>query len=213
MKLNTTIRALFVGAALSASSLLANTVTISYPSPKFDGNPGLDGGEFLAVTDNDGSFLTFCLEHDVPISLNTPYNYSISGSVVLNEGDPISKGTAWLYSAFIHGSLSGPSGNGTYEGGSNAIHDVNAGLLQTAFWMLEDEIAYDSANYYVALVESIFGANVQANYTGSSVKVVNIWSGRGTDKQDVLTSVPDAGMTAALLGLGLLSLAAFRRKY
>src|SRR5689334_11975822 len=136
MKLNTTIRALFVGAALSASSLPANTVTISYPSPKFAGRPGPKGGASLAVTDNAGSFTTFCLEHDVEIKTGVAYSYTISGSVVLNEGDPISKGTAWLYSAFVHGNLSGPSGNGTYEGGTNHIHDVNAGLLQTAFWML-----------------------------------------------------------------------------
>ena len=94
------------------------------------------------------------------------------------------------------------------------VHGLSGAAMD--FWMLEDEIAYDSFNYYIGLVESIFGANVKANYSGTQVKVLNIWGkdsrGRIYDVQSQLFYVPDAGMTAALLGFGLLSLAAFRRK-
>lgn len=211
MKLNTTIRTLLVGAALSAGSLFANTVVLT--STGYNGNPNAGAGEFLATTSDNGSFLTFCLEHSVPVSFGQTYSYTIDDTV-LNQNDKLSKGSAWLYAQFINGTLSGPTG--TYLGNTFQTHDINAGLLQKAFWILEDEIAWDASNYYVGLAESVFGAAVQNNYGGKSIKVMNVWStdkfGRLVDKQSQLINVPDTGMTAALLGLGLLSLAAFRRR-
>jgi hypothetical protein len=209
MKLNTLIRTALVGLALSASSLFANTVVLT--STGFNGNPNAGAGEFKAVTSDDGTFLTFCLEQSIGITLGATYNYTIDNKV-LNQGDKISKGTAHLYANFMNGTLSGPTGNLTYLGGSNAAHDTNAGLLQKAFWMLEGEIAYNNSNYYVALAESVFGASVLNNYSGASIKVLNVWNANRGDKQSQLIMVPDTGMTVALLGLGLLSLAAFRRK-
>ena len=70
-------------------------------------------------------------------------------------------------------------------------------------------------NYYVGLAASHFGslALAKADITSSStVKVLNIWGKNGEDIQSQLIYVPDSGMTAALLGLGLISLAAFRRR-
>ena len=47
----------------------------------------------------------------------------------------------------------------------------------------------------------------------SKVKVMNLWGiNDRKDVQSMLIYVPDSGMTAVLLGLGLLSLAAVRRK-
>lgn len=216
MKLKSILSTALIGAALTASSLLANTVVLS--STGFNGYPlNAGAGEFKAVTSDDGTFLTFCLEHSVGISLGATYNYSIDDSV-LNQNDPLSRGTVYLYRHFLKGDLSGPTGNGSYLGGSNIAHDTHAGLLQKAFWMLEDEIAYDASNYYIGLVESYFGsaASAKANYGGGGMKVLNIWGldsrQRITDKQSQLIYVPDSGMTVALLGLGLLGLAALRRK-
>jgi hypothetical protein len=133
--------------------------------------------------------------------LGIPFNYTID-TTVLNENDNLSRGTAYLYAQFVQGTLAGYLAN----------HDVNAGLLQKAFWMLEDELTYDNSNPYIALVEGVFGASVKNDYNGASVKVMNIWNANRVDKQSQLIMVPDSGMTALLLGLGLLSLAAFRRK-
>ncbi len=204
MKLNSLLRSAVLGAALTASSLLANTVVLT--STGFNGSPSAGAGEFLAETSHHGDFLTFCLEKDVSITLGATYFYSVD-NVVKVQNDALSKGTAHLYANFITGNLAGYLAN----------HDVNAGLLQKAFWMLEDEIAYDNSNPYIALVEGLFGsqAAAQSNVgSGSSVKVMNVWANERLtgDKQSQLIMVPDSGMTALLLGLGLLSLAAFRRK-
>ena len=197
MKLNTLLRSALVGATLAASSLFANTVVLT--STGFNG--GLSGGEFKAVTSDDGTFLTFCLESQISISLGNTYNYTIDDTV-LNQNDKISQGTAYLYSEFAAGSLAGYFAN----------RNVNAGLLQKAFWMLEDEMIYDNTNPYITLVEGIFGVAVKSDYTGSHIKVMNVWTRNNEDIQSQLVLVPDSGMTALLLGLGLLSLAAFRRK-
>ena len=213
MKLNTLIRGVIVGAALSATSLFANTVKLSHTA--FNGNPYAGAGEFWADTDNNGDFLTFCIEKNKFITVGTTYNYTIDNAS-LDAGDVLSEGSAYLYKKFRTSSLVGPAGGGgTYL----SDHDVNAGLLQQAFWMLEGDLAYDNTNFYVNLVESLFGgqagaiADVTSNY---GVMVMNLWSvdanGGRVDNQSQLVLVPDTGMTIALLGLGLLSLAAFRRK-
>lgn len=205
MKLNTLIRSAFIGAALTASSLFANTVVIDTTAYSYG-----SGGEFLAQTSNNGDFLTFCLEKDVFFSEGVQYYYDIHENTVLSANDVISKGTAYLFSNFSKGTLGG------YFGPDRL---ANAGLLQKAIWMLEGDLTYDNSNPYIALVEGIFGANATSNVGSSSVKVMNVWNNynpqTGTysgDKQSMLIRVPDSGMTALLLGLGLLSLAAFRRK-
>lgn len=206
MKLNQIIRSLFVGAALSAGSLMASTVYIYNTS--YDGIPDQGGGEFGVVSSDLGNFYTFCLEHSVNVALPGTYNYTID-TAALNQGDTLSVGSAWLYEQFRFGTLSGPAAT-TYL----SSRDANAGLLQQAFWYLENE-GGGAYSYYVGLAVSHFGslAAAQADITLSSkVKVLNLWGANGLDVQSQLVYVPDAGMTAALLGLGLLSLAAFRRK-
>lgn len=206
MKLNNLLRSALVGAALTASSLFANTVYVYNTANDGD----LAGGEFGVVSAEFGNFYTFCLEGSVTIALPGTYNYTV-GTAALNQNDTLSVGSAWLYEKFFHGNLSGPVPASSYFDD----RDTNAGLLQQAFWYLENE-AGGANNYYVGLVSAAFGslANAQADINASSkVKVLNLWG--LTDNKDVqsqLVYVPDSGMTALLLGLGLLSLAAFRRK-
>ncbi len=107
------------------------------------------GGEFQATANTDSgwsaynivpgsSFQTFCLETGENIM--PPY----TADVVVNNtsavwggvgptGDPISKATAWLFSQFASGSLSGYD----YTVGSGRATD--AGNLQKAIWWLEQE--------------------------------------------------------------------------
>lgn len=221
MNIKSLIRALVVGASLAATSAFANSVNIVDLSN--DGNTtggNGDGGEFLAITSDNGTFVTFCLEEFVKVHFGPTYTYDISSRAFSGggdahdpvgagpAGDPISVGTAWLYTQFIKGTLVGPNGSGSYF----TNHDVNAGLLQQAFWNLEDEFAYKN-NPYVKLVTDLFGdAGARATYTGSTVRVINLWGPNHTDVQSMLIYVPDSGMTATLLALGLVSLAAFRRK-
>lgn len=218
MKLTNLLRVLGLSAALSTSSLFANTVTIT--DTAFDG--GGDGGEFLAVTSANGTFYTFCLENFVHVGLPGTYTYTVSSRAFSGgpdahdpvgagpAGDPISAGTAWLYEQFFKGTLIDSDGVGNYSDNRS----INAGLLQKAFWTLEDEYNYGS-NYYVTLAVNHFGSYAAAAATApasAKVKAMNLWGANGKDVQSQLVYVPDSGMTAALLALGLLSLAAFRRK-
>ena len=210
----TLLSTLLIGASLSTASVFANTAKI-YDTP-YDGD--FNGGEFRAETSANGTFYTFCLEKTVHVAFKTTYNYTISGRAFSGgpdlhdaaPGDKLSVGTAYLYEQFFKGTLVDSDGSGNYTDN----HDFNAGLLQKAFWILEDESSDNGANYYVNLVKGLFG-NVAAfnNVSGSKVKVMNLWEvNTGADVQSQLVYVPDGGMTAALLGLGVLSLAAFRRK-
>lgn len=160
-----------------------------------------------------GTFQTFCLETTEFISLNTTYN-AVLNSKAINGGagggspDPLSQGTAYLYQAFATGTLAG------YNYGVGRT--TSAGLLQNAIWMLENEIAYSNAtNPFIQLVESasVFGsqANAMADYTGSSVKVLNLYTLSGSLAQDQLIYVPEPN-TVLLLGLGMIGLAGIRRK-
>jgi hypothetical protein len=213
MKLQSLVRTLTFGAALSASSLFANSVIIT--STGNDG--GLSAGEFLAKSDI-GDFLTFCLEKQVHVITGVEYSYTIdpnalSGgpNLLAEPGDTISQGTAALYLAFRDGTLGdGFDGTGSYFDNRYS----NAGLLQLAFWALEDEaVASQANNFYYKAAQTWFGGNAKANYTGDEVSVMNLWDVRGNDVQSVLFSpVPDGATTSVLLGLGLLGLAAFRRK-
>lgn len=206
MKISALVRTLCLGAALSTGSLFANTVYISDPTP-MPGNT-FNGGEFYVQSTDLGNFYTFCLESNVTIGLPGTYDYTVD-TMAKNQNDTLSVGSAWLYEKFFKGTLSGPAPASNYS--DDAVN--NAVLLQRAFWQLEGENS-GGFNYYTTLVAAAFGsfANAQANITASSkVQVLNLTK-NGVDKQSQLVYVPDTGMTVAVLGLGLLSLAAFRRK-
>ncbi|MET0263201.1 MAG: hypothetical protein ABW223_09905, partial [Rariglobus sp.] len=207
------IRSLLIGGLLAATSALANTATL-YNTIN-DGIIDQRGGEFRAVTSNHGTFFTFCLERPVHVGMNTLYTYDVRPRAYganrdLHDptgldGDPVSKGTAYLYELFSKGLLQSANGVGLYWDD----HDRNAGLLQQAFWTLEDEFNY-VGNPYVALVKSIFGdEGAYETYTGKNVQVMNLWGKNGQDIQSQLIylpsipSVPDAGATALLVALGV----------
>src|SRR6266542_4154799 len=135
MKLVHLVKVLLIGAGLTAGNLFAipNTATITRNG--FNGSPDAHGGEFVAATSNNGTFLTFCLERHIDVNPDgtTVYAYTLTDSVAISggqdltdvgPGDPISKGTAWLFKAFSNGSLIDSDGVGNY----NDRRDLNAGL-------------------------------------------------------------------------------------
>jgi len=193
-------------------------------------NGGVNGGgEFQAVTSDNGNFLTFCLEDHEYFYPGHTYTYQLSGAAIAGGPnhdsstpgiDIISQGTALLYSQFATGVL---------PNYFNANRTANAANLQLAIWGLEDELsgadqeaaAGGLANPYVKLVVDTYGswASAQANYSGSAVKVVNVYDLTGSDglsgvnRQDQLIYVPDGGATIALLGMGLSGLALVPRRF
>ena len=195
------------------------TSVFAYPSTgddiKFTQVDGGDGGRFVATfgdmnnSNTWNTFETFCLETNEYISTGSWYYiYKISDSA--EEGgsggpspDPISYGTAYLYTQFVNGAYSNMS-------------DWQYRNLQKAIWTLEEEGTFtgegDSGD-----VGTINWFLTQAANSGwqdiGNVRVLNIqWSADDTRvRQDMLTIVPEP-TTILLSGLGLLGMGAFLRR-
>jgi hypothetical protein len=204
---------------LGTSTLLANTLTLTWGAVH---SPS--GGEFILTPNGGGPFLSFCIERSEHVVLGGTYNYVENYQAVLGglggpHPDPISIGTAWLYSQFRAGTL------GSYDSSSAA----NQTDLQNAFWWLEQEIgagvdingqqelAYDpTTNLYLSEALTALGRTLdglQADANGAyNVGVYNLYNLDGSVAQDQLALVPDGGSTLVMLGLGLTGFAFVSRK-
>jgi len=109
------------------------------------------GGGSLASSIGQRYFQTFCIEYSEEFSpgtsypVDTGYN-ALYGHVGAAPGTPVTIGTAWLYSQFAAGTLSGY--NYTYGSGRT----TSANQLQQAIWYLQGEGG--SFNGYVTLAEA-----------------------------------------------------------
>jgi len=222
--------ALFASVAAVAS---ANSLTIGITNGYYANN-GTGGGEFT-VTSNDaqllnirnnynakaivnGGFETFCLEINEEFYSGNSYTYALSDAAksggaggAVNGKDPVSVGSAWLYSQFAAGTLAG------YNYTSGLGRQASAGLLQNAIWWLEDEIklADPYSNTFLSAALNHFGGINSAksdNQGAYAVGVINLGVNSGNQDQIVLLPVPDGGATIALFGAALLALAAVRRR-
>jgi hypothetical protein len=161
----------------------------------------------------NGTFQTFCVEEHEYI-----YPYTATYTVVFNDkamyggvgpqGDPISVGTAYLYSQFANGTLSG------YDYYTAAGRHASAAALQNAIWYLEGEGGYISSAYQTLLTTNVGAGGLaawQADNNGTyGVKVLNMYDSAGNRGQDqlVLTAptsnapVPGAVLLGGI-GVGL----------
>ena len=210
MRAISTTLALLVVIGLAASAADAGTVKLS-------NRPGSPGGEFLAtVVDGQGipghgdgdSFITFCLEKTEFISFGTVYDVVVSeaakngGGGAVNGMDPLDARTAWIYTQFR---------NGTLTGYDYSAARTTANELQEAFWFLEQEIGSVSgqAATWVGAANTAL-ANGDIDGIGS-VRVMNL-SRNGVQAQDQLILVPTPdGMVAGVLVLAGLGLGYVRR--
>ena len=180
---------------------------------------GYVSGQTIDVVPNGSNFQTFCLEVNEYINWGGSYtaqlsNAAIAGGMGGGSPDPISIGTAYLYSQFAKGTLSG------YDYSPTASRKTSAGYLQQTIWALEDEIGgggYPSnpSNPFPGIVTTALGMDwtgVKANANRAyGVMVLNLYSGT-TYKQDqlVVTPIPPA---VWLLGTGLVGLFGIRRRF
>jgi hypothetical protein len=174
-------------------------------------------------------FQTFCVElseHFTPgdtYNASFSYNIKYNGGSFLPNGEPLTMGTAWLYSQFAAGTLigSGPLPyDYTYGGGRTAT----AGDLQEAIWYLQGEDSLvnggaDGTAFYNAAVSALGATIINDPANGAyGVVVLNLTSGDGND-QDQLMVVPNPSVVVvpvpepapvALLGASIALLGALR---
>jgi len=234
---NSKIFALFAVLAALATSAIGNTVTLGANNGNYRVG---SGGEFnwipqagdpdsllasyspLAVLGS--GFESFCIQVDEHINFGGTYQYAISTSAKGPTGaDEISQGTAWLYSQFATGTLSG------YNYTPGAARAASAGDLQNAIWYLEGEILLSAVqvggNQFLSGSNGAithFGdlATTQQNALGLyGVYALNLGPvGAQSDwsNQDQLvyrvSRVPDASATLVLVSLSFIGLAFARRR-
>jgi len=213
----------------------------SLTNESYSSAPGAQTRDITGAT--APSFQTFCLE--LTEQARTP-DYFVVGSSAVKGGtsdpshlyDPISYGTAWLYSQFATGVLSVPlvGGAGNYFAPGGPSRSTEAGLLQNALWMLEQELLttdsrYNLSNPYYAAAVSMFGAEaagdapvgyldvyVLNNFATAAQRDAFVKDGSISGvMQDFLylrtTAVPDGGTTMMLLGGALIGLGVLRRRF
>ena len=150
-----------------------------------------------------GSFQTFCIEANEPIS-GFPATYY--GTLF----DGASRGTGWLYSQFAMGSLAG------YAWSGNARLNSAYALQQTIWWLEGFAVPPTTpTNIFSLAILAEFG-NLATAQGGSSseygVYGLDLFTREQGDVQDMLVFVPDGGATLMLLGGALMGLGALRRK-
>jgi hypothetical protein len=242
---------------LLATNLFAGVTTTLDLSPSGYRDPNSSGGEFTAIVSGGANnfvanynskatasvngttgFQTFCIEISASFQPGNTYNTSVSPVMVTGQGTTaaISVGTAYLYSQFAQGKLSGFTYGTTGTG-----RELSDDQLQDAIWYLQGEIGTSgnsitsdslytfnaTTDPFVTLVDNMFGAStaLESDLTYGNifgVQALNLTStdqnGKTVYNQDQLVycPVPEPSTLAAgaalLLPLGLSAVRALRKK-
>jgi hypothetical protein len=188
---------------LAVTAAFANSVTITW-----ENNHSPTGGEFVMTPSVGLPFNTFCLEMNQYITVGNTYSYTIGNSTdggVSGGPDPISIGTAWLYSNFRNGTLNGFTGT-----------EQQQEQLQNSFWYLENETTDSSATgNYISLTQAALpSVNLFSDANGAyGVDVWNLFDNSGAQCQSQLgiERVPDGGSTLLLGFIGCFAVVGFRK--
>ena len=206
---------LSLAGVMAAPSLFASwTITLTQNTGQYSYGTGgefrasgtvvsaVDLSSYSAATAGAGYFQTFCIESTEYFTPGATYNVTINDRAIYGgqgpTGDPLSIGTAWLYSQFAAGSLSGY----TYAYGANRT--LSANVLQQAIWWLEGEGG--TKNAFVIAAETALGLNdttIKADANGAyGVVALNLYDKDGNRAQDQLGIVPEP--TTVVAGVLLL---------
>lgn len=211
---------LTIALSAGAAAVGASPLTVGDDIHVLNGPGTTGGGEFTIVVDDTTSFISFCLQQTEYINFTNDFN--VDGISTYAVSDPTSRGgesstgrdylsdqTAFLYTQFREGTLSG------YDYGGPARW-ISANDLQNAFWMFEQEIAMKTSNPFVILANNAISTGTWSGL--GDVRVMNL-SLNGIESQDQLMLIePSRDITAVpepasllLFGSGV-SVAAMARR-
>jgi hypothetical protein len=161
-------------------------------------------------------FQTFCIEANEEFTPGNTYSVGLSDRAMYGSqkpgGDPLSIGTAYLYSQFASGKLSG------YDYTYGAGRSTTAGELQQAIWWLEDE-AGGYQNQFITDAENTLHLDdigIKADANGAyGVMALNLGAAGAVQDQLVIV-VPEPATVLAgallLLPFGASTLRILRKK-
>jgi len=161
-------------------------------------NHSATGGEFIispVVAGTFDTFNTFCVETSEHVSPGSQYVVGNIGMETINGGKPLTAGAAYLFYHFTMGDLLG------YDSSTDQTD------LQNAIWYFMGLIANPGNEFVTLAVNSA----IAGNFYG--VRVLTLVTPAGGPAQDMLVYVPDGGLTALLLGIGVGGLAIVSRKF
>jgi hypothetical protein len=192
---NTTKRIAILVGVVSLAFAISSQANISY-NGTYTGTLSLENayGDADSVDSSGlGTFTSFCLNSQVYANSGQTYNYVSSDTVFPgNPGGPVPNyvtlGTAWLYSQFDAGSLSGY----TY-GNAGSAND-----LQAAIWYLQGSVN-GQLNSFVYAAEAAVGTNNVSNASGGQYGVfaLTLTSLTGGAAQPILGMVPEPSTVVA----------------
>lgn len=200
--------------AASASTIRLDTTSFSsgsggeFKATALTGFVGITGD---ATSFGGSTFQTFCLESHENFRPGQVYNVTLNtGAVSATRGfDALDARTAFLYTRFREGSLSG------FDFSSESARRNSAGRLQKAIWYLEDESGGEN-NSFVALANAAIAVGGEWFGVGmGNVRVMNLSNTEFPFAQDQLTLITVPLPTAAaagLAGFGLLATGRTRRR-
>ena len=252
----------FLDSALKLSAivviLVGTTGVYANPQVTLDTNSYSDvygGGEFTALGTGlstasysssalmNGGFETFCQAYSEEFVPGQTYSYTLGNSILSDTKGgasiPLSLGTAYLYSQFAQGILTGYDYNLSGAGGDFSSRQAAATALQIALWWAEGEnvggahnqgapngsgtlgaSGYNASNVFENMIVTKFGLTgaLAASNGADGVQLLILTNDNPHDgstpyaqPQLYYSNVPDGGTTALLLGAALIGLAAVGR--
>jgi hypothetical protein len=193
------------------------TVNVGYANGTYLLTPNSELGAIIGSND---PFASFCIEKFEPMVIGATYAAALNDEAIKGNGnldppgpdggDLISPETAYLYTQFRAGTLSGYTGSGS------------AAALQAAIWYLEaewDPALENATTAYLALSPVAKGFVLDAQTSGwtdiGNVRVLNLTDVNNSKMgfQDMLVLVPAPGaLLLGAIGVGLIGWYRQRRR-